>query len=162
MAGETATPAPRWFSIREAADYLGIGEQTLYRWMRENRITYRKVGDSTRFLQADLDAVVEVHPSAKDAERVTRFCPSCHHDELVEGQVRGAGLQYFYPRRTRFWTLQTSELQMTAWMCTRCGLVQQFGDTAKLRALVAAARRQAETAAAPAAAGSADPATASP
>ena len=46
----------KWYSIREAAAYLEIGEPTLYRWMRENKITFRKVGDSTRFLQADLDA----------------------------------------------------------------------------------------------------------
>ena len=36
----------KWYSIREAAEYLDVGEPTLYRWMREGKITYRKVGDS--------------------------------------------------------------------------------------------------------------------
>ena len=56
---------PDWFTIKEAADYLQIGEPTLYRWMRDGKITFRKVGDSTRFLQEDLDAVVVVHQSVK-------------------------------------------------------------------------------------------------
>ncbi|MBV9215996.1 MAG: helix-turn-helix domain-containing protein, partial [Acidobacteria bacterium] len=58
--------AVEWYSIKEAAKYLNVGEPTLYRWMRDGKITYRKVGDSTRFLKQDLDAVVEIYPSAKD------------------------------------------------------------------------------------------------
>ena len=55
--------APGWFTIREAAEYLAIGEPTLYRWMRDGKITFRKIGDSTRFLKEDLDAFVQVFPS---------------------------------------------------------------------------------------------------
>ena len=51
---------PEWFTIKDAAAYLEIGEPTIYRWMRDCRMTYRKVGDSTRFLQEDLDALVEI------------------------------------------------------------------------------------------------------
>src|SRR5438874_7489874 len=59
----------KWYSIREAAEYLDVGEPTLYRWMREGKITFRKVGDSTRFWQEDLDSVMQVFHSAKDLDK---------------------------------------------------------------------------------------------
>ena len=54
------TKKMKWYSIREAAEYLDVGEPTLYRWMREGKMTFRKVGDSTRFWQEDLDSVMQV------------------------------------------------------------------------------------------------------
>jgi excisionase family DNA binding protein len=122
----------KWYSIGEAAEYLDIGEPTLYRWMREGKITYRKVGDSTRFWQADLDSVMEVFHSAKDADKAREVCPVCHHNELVEGKVRSTGLNYFVPKQSRFWTLKDSFVETNARMCTRCGAIALFGDTAKL------------------------------
>ncbi len=65
----------------------------------------------------------------------------CHHDELVEGKVRGAGLVYFVPKKTKFWTLKDNNVETTARMCTRCGAVTWFGDTNKLASL----RSRAET-----------------
>src|ERR1700752_2873918 len=82
----------KWFSIREAAEYLDVGEPTLYRWMREGKITFRKVGDSTRFWQEDLDSVMQVFHSARDLDKAREVCPVCRYDELVEGTKRGAGL----------------------------------------------------------------------
>jgi excisionase family DNA binding protein len=125
----------KWYSIGEAAEYLDVGEPTLYRWMREGKITYRKVGDSTRFWQEDLDSVMEVFHSARDAEKVREVCPICHHDEMVEGKVHGTGLNYFVPNKTRFWTLKDSYVGTIVRMCTRCGAIAWFGDTAKLGAL---------------------------
>jgi excisionase family DNA binding protein len=131
---EATEPAkPRWYSIKEAAEYLDVGEPTLYRWMKDGKLTYRKVGDSTRFLREDLDAVVEVHPSAADVDKVTLICPLCHHDQLVEGRVRGAGLVYFMPKKTKFWTLRDSTIQTRCRMCTQCGGVFWYGDLSKLR-----------------------------
>ena len=125
----------KWYSIREAAEYLDVGEPTLYRWMKENKITFRKVGDSTRFWQEDLDSVMQVFHSAKDVDKVREFCPVCRHDELVEGKVRGTGLVYFVPKKTKFWTLKDSYVETTARMCARCGAIAWFGDTAKLATL---------------------------
>ena len=121
-----------WYSIREAAEYLDVGEPTLYRWMREGKITYRKVGDSTGFWKEDLDSVMQVFHSAKDLDKAREVCPICRHDELVEGRVRGTGLVYFVPKKTKFWTLKDSFVETTARMCTRCGAVTWFGDTEKL------------------------------
>jgi excisionase family DNA binding protein len=125
----------KWYSIREAAEYLDVGEPTLYRWMRDGKITFRKVGDSTRFWQEDLDSVMEVSYSTRDVDKARQVCPVCRHDELVEGKVRGAGLVYFVPRKTKFWTLKDSFVETTGRMCTRCGAIAWFGDTAKLAKL---------------------------
>jgi len=129
------TTAKKWFSIKEAAEYLDVGEPTLYRWMRENKITYRKVGDSTRFWQEDLDSVMEVFHSERDLDKAREVCPVCHHDELVVGKVRSTGLCYFAPAKTKFWTLKDSFIPTTAKMCGRCGTVVWFGDLSKLARL---------------------------
>ena len=140
MENTEETKKTQWYSIRQAADYLDVGEPTLYRWMREGKITYRKVGDSTRFWQEDLDSVMQVYHSAKDLDKAREVCPICRHDELVEGKVRGAGLVYFVPKKTKFWTLKDSFVETTARMCTRCGAIAWFGDAAKLAALQSKAR----------------------
>jgi excisionase family DNA binding protein len=125
----------QWYSIAEAAKYLDVGEPTLYRWMRDGKITYRKVGDSTRFWREDLDAVMQVYHAAKDVEKARAVCPVCRHDDLVEGRVRSTGLNYFAPQKTKFWTLKDSLIETRAKMCTRCGAVVWFGDLAKLARL---------------------------
>jgi excisionase family DNA binding protein len=135
MEKTEAAAAKRWFSIKEAAEYLDVGEPTLYRWMRENKITYRKVGDSTRFWQEDLDAVMEVFHSERDLDKAREVCPVCRHDELVAGRVRTTGLNYFVPAKTKFWTLKDSFIPTTAKMCARCGAVVWYGDLAKLASL---------------------------
>jgi excisionase family DNA binding protein len=125
----------KWYSIREAAEYLDVGEPTLYRWMRDGRITFRKVGDSTRFWQEDLDSMMQISYSTKDLDKAREVCPVCRHDELVEGNVRGTGLVYFVPKKTKFWTLKDSFVGTTARICTRCGAIAWYGDTAKLAKL---------------------------
>lgn len=135
-ATNDVSSSPQWFSIKEAAEYLSISEPTLYRWMQDGKITYRKVGDSTRFLKGDLDAVVEVHPSEKELVKVELTCPACHHDAVVEGRLESTGRSYFVPKKTKFWTLKDSNVETRARMCERCGYVMLFGDTAKLGALI--------------------------
>jgi excisionase family DNA binding protein len=132
---EKTKSKPHWYSIKEAAEYLDIGEPTLYRWMKEGQITYRKVGDSTRFWKEDLDAVMDVYPSAKDVEKVRSFCPLCHHPNLVEGRAQSTGLIYFRPKKTKFWTFTDSNVETQARMCSHCGALFWFGDTAKLNSL---------------------------
>jgi len=129
---ESDEAKPKWFTIREAAQYLSVGEQTLYRWMREKKITFRKVGDSTRFLREDLDSFVEIFPTAKNVERVTESCPLCRNTEFLEGTLRSTGLNYFQPKNSKFWTLSDSNIRTSARMCSMCGAVFLFGDTSKL------------------------------
>ena len=122
----------KWYSIREAAAYLEIGEPTLYRWMRENKITYRKVGDSTRFLQADLDAVIEVHHAEKSAEAVKKRCPWCGSEDLLPGRLRSTGLLYFQLDAGKFWTLRDSNIPTTGSVCGNCGGVALYADLKKI------------------------------
>ncbi len=135
MTNDSDTAGPAWFTIHEAAAYLQVGEPTIYRWMRDGRITYRKVGDSTRFLKEDLEAVIEVFPSRRDAAHGGTFCPACHHPDVVPGELRTTGAVSFYPSQTRFWTLKDSAVAVAASMCTRCGHVAIHGDVAKLQAI---------------------------
>jgi excisionase family DNA binding protein len=135
VAGQEPAKPTKWFTIQQAAEYLDVGEPTLYRWMRDGKITYRKVGDSTRFWREDLDSVMQVFRSEKDLGQTRKVCPCCHGDELVEGKVRGTGLVYFVPKKTKFWTLKDSFVETTARMCTRCGAIAWFGDTEKLAGL---------------------------
>ena len=51
---------------------------------------------------------MEVYHSGKDLDKARAVCPFCRHTELVEDKVRGAGLVYFVPKKTRFWTLKDS------------------------------------------------------
>ncbi|MGZ4961607.1 MAG: helix-turn-helix domain-containing protein [Limisphaerales bacterium] len=130
------TSQPRWFSIQEAAAYLEVTEPTLYRWMREKKITFRKVGDSTRFWREDLDAVMQVFHSERSVEESKNSCPICHSSEIVEGIYSSTGLNYFQPKKTKFWTLKASNIASTACMCRRCGAITLFGDTKKLNGLL--------------------------
>lgn len=126
---------PDWYTIKDASAYLDIGEPTIYRWMRENKITYRKVGDSTRFLKEDLDGVVKVFPSNRDIQLAHELCPYCHHTEMAEGRMQSTGRMHFYPSKTKFWTYHTSDVETRARMCTRCGGISLMGDSEKLTAL---------------------------
>lgn len=130
------TNGPEWFSIKEAAEYLSIGEPTLYRWMRDGKITYRKIGDSTRFLKTDLDSFVQVFPSKREAEKVKQLCPACHNDELVSGVFRSTGLNYFRPQKSKFWSIRDSNIKTMALMCRKCGVITHFGDIEKLEKLL--------------------------
>ena len=125
----------KWFSVKEAAEYLDVGEPTLYRWMKDGKITYRKVGETTRFLRADLDGMVEVFHRVKETDKARELCPACRSTELVEGRVQSTGLTYFHPAKTKFWTLTDSYLETKARMCDRCGAIAWYADPAKLAAL---------------------------
>lgn len=131
---------PRWYSIQEAAAYLEVTEPTLYRWMREKKITFRKVGDSTRFWREDLDAVMQVFHSEKSVEDSRTVCPICHSNEIAEGIFSSTGLNYFKPKKAKFWTLKASDIPTNAYMCRRCGSITLFGDTAKLNSLLETAK----------------------
>ena len=54
--------------------------------------------------------------------------------------MRGAGLVYFVPKKTKFWTLKDRFVETSARMCLRCGAITWFGDTAKMAALQTKAR----------------------
>ena len=125
----------RWFSVREAAEYLDISQPTIFRWMKEGILSFYKVGGSTRFTREGLDAVVEKSTGRKEAEAAAGRCAACGHTILVEGRIQGMGKLYFKPDKTRFWTLEESLITTRARVCAACGTVQWVADADKLRRL---------------------------
>jgi len=108
-----------------------------------------------RLFRIESEVVTGVHRLNKfDGQRLVtahnRQMPVAN--SMVEGKVRGTGLVYFVPKKTKFWTLKDSFVETTCRMCTRCGAIAWFGDTTNLTAL----RTQAEPT------GTTDPTPASP
>lgn len=130
-----SVPAKRWYTIKDAASYLAVSEQTIYRWMREGAISYHKIGDSTRFLKEDLDGVVDKHVSYKEASAVVERCERCGHSDLVDGRILSTGHIYFAPKKTKFFTFRTGSVGTSARVCPRCGFINLYADVSKLKKL---------------------------
>lgn len=121
-----------WLTVGEAAEYLGVSEPTLFRWMRAGQVTYYKVGGNTRFTRKGLDAVVEKNTGQREAEGTAGRCASCGHGVLLDGRLQGTGRLYFRPERTSFWVWTDSMVATAARVCAACGYLHLFADTAKL------------------------------
>lgn len=126
----------RWYSIPEAAEYLGVSAPTIFRWMRSGHLSFYKVGGSTRFTREGLDAAIEKTTGQWEAEAASGRCVSCGHASLIDGRIQGTGRIYFHPEKTRFWTFQQSTVSTSAKVCPACGYVQMYADTSKLTRLL--------------------------
>ncbi len=124
--------AKDWYSVREAAAYLGKSEPTIFRWMKEGVLGFYKVGRATRFTQESLDAVIEKTTGAREAAGVVLRCAACGNSQMVDGQLQSTGRIYFKPDKSKFWTLTDSMVGLRAKVCTACGFVQIHADTQKL------------------------------
>ncbi|MCP4641352.1 MAG: helix-turn-helix domain-containing protein [bacterium] len=124
-----------WYSIPEAAGYLGISQPTLFRWMKQGLVSFYKVGGSTRFAKEGLDAVIEKTTGRKEAEAAAGRCAACGHSILVDGRVQGSGRLYFRPEKTKFWVFAESTVPTHAKVCTACGFIQLHADVTKLQKL---------------------------
>lgn len=47
-------------TINDVAKQLGVSVATVRSWVRDRKITYRKVGRGVRFLQSDIDSMIVV------------------------------------------------------------------------------------------------------
>jgi excisionase family DNA binding protein len=125
----------QWFSVRDAAKYLGVSQPTIFRWMKEGTLSFYKVGGSTRFSQEGLDAIIEKTTGLKEAEIAAARCAACGHSVLVAGRLRGAGRLYFRPDKPRFWTFAEAMVPTEARVCVACGYIQLHANTEKLKKL---------------------------
>lgn len=125
-----------WFTIPEAATYLGVSEPTIYRWMKEGKLSFYKVGDSTRFRKENLEMVYEKHTGVREAEYYGARCVACGHSQLIQGKLQSTGNVYFKPAKTKFFTMLESSVGVEARVCPRCGFVQAFTDAEKLNKLL--------------------------
>ena len=122
----------QWYTIPDAASYLGVSEPTIFRWMKEGTLSFYKVGGSTRFAREGLDAVIEKTTGRKEAEAAAGKCVACGHGVLIEGRLQGTGRLYFRPLKTKFWTFTEPMVDTIARTCAACGNIQLHADTAKL------------------------------
>lgn len=51
----------RWLSVEEIATYLGINQDTVYKWITRKQLPAHKVGRLWRFRREEVDAWVRQH-----------------------------------------------------------------------------------------------------
>lgn len=125
----------QWYTIKEAAEYLGISQPTLFRWMKEGTLSFYKIGGATRFSQEGLDSVIEKSTGEKEAQQAAGRCVACGHNILVEGRVQATGKLYFKPAKSSFWVLHEAMVPTQARACPACGHIQFCIDPQKLKQL---------------------------
>jgi len=133
---DTQATQEKWFTTAEAAEYLGVSQATIFRWMKQGLISFHKIGKATRFSQEGLDAVVTKPVGQTEAEAAAGKCSSCGHNVLVDGTMQGIGRMYFRPDKTRFWTFQEALVPLKVLVCAACGHVDIRADTSKLTKLI--------------------------
>lgn len=47
--------ADRWLSVEEAAAYLGVKKDTIYKWIERRRLPAHKVGSLWKFRKQEID-----------------------------------------------------------------------------------------------------------
>jgi excisionase family DNA binding protein len=124
-----------WFTVQEAAEYLGVSQPTIFRWMKQGALSFYKVGGSTRFAKEGLDVVIEKTTGQREAEAVAGRCAACGHSVLVEGKLQGTGNIHFRPAKTKFWVFAEALVPTKCRVCTACGYIQMHADTSKLKKL---------------------------
>ena len=125
----------KWYTTKEACEYLGISQPTIFRWMKDGTLSFYKVGGATRFSREGLDAIIEKNTGSKEAERAAGRCVSCGHNFMVEGRIQGAGKLYFKPGKSGFWVLHEAMVATQARACSACGYIQFYIDADKLKQL---------------------------
>jgi excisionase family DNA binding protein len=135
----TTAQTANWLTIREAAEYLGVSEPTIFRWMREGSLSFFKIGGATRFRRENLDMVARKVTGKQEGEQKAARCAVCGHGYLLPGSVRSTGKIYFMPKKTKFFVLSESVVDVDARACPACGHIQMIADTEKLAKLM---RRQ--------------------
>lgn len=61
---QAPTTEREWLTVREAADYLRVSRDTIYRWAKQGKLVLYKVGGTaTRVRKSDLDALARPVPN---------------------------------------------------------------------------------------------------
>lgn len=125
-----------WYTIKDACEILQVSQMTIFRWMKNGKLSYFKIGGSVRFKEENLKLAGQKITGDEEAKRTRQSCSACGHSQLIDGKIQGAGRVYFKPQKTRFWVWSDSMVGIEAKMCSACGLIQMFADTEKLSRLV--------------------------
>lgn len=57
-------PDDRWYSVEEIAGYLGVGRDTLYKWISRKKMPAHKVGRLWKFSKKEIDGWVRAGQAA--------------------------------------------------------------------------------------------------
>ena len=64
----------RWLNPAEAAEYLGVAVSTLYRWRKEGRLQFYRLGARvSRIKREDLDALAEPQTAGRTRAEVQEW-----------------------------------------------------------------------------------------
>jgi len=129
-------------TVTEAAEYLGVGESAIWRWMAEGALSCSWVKGACRLTRTALDAAARACAEEDAAGVSDEACAVCGRGPLIEGHVQDLGRIYFRPSRTRFWVLHEAVIPVAARMCAECGHVDLVADTRKLRRLMPASEAE--------------------
>ena len=69
-----------------------------------------------------------------------RKCPSCGSMKLEPGNVQSTGKIYFRPENTKFFTMGTNDIMLSANICMDCGYVMLIGDIRKATRILSKAK----------------------
>lgn len=61
---------PRWYSVGESAQHLGIKPSTLYKWIERKQMPAHKVGRLWKFKLEELDEWVKSGKGAEDSKEL--------------------------------------------------------------------------------------------
>ncbi len=64
---------------------------------------------------------------------MTKKCIKCGSENLQSGKLQSTGNLAFYPEKTKFMTLKTSNINAMANMCMDCGFIEIIGDINKAK-----------------------------
>jgi predicted nucleic-acid-binding Zn-ribbon protein len=62
-------------------------------------------------------------------------CLRCGGTQLQPGRIQSTGRVWFKPANTKFFTLNTSDVEVRADICLDCGTIELVGDTHKAQSL---------------------------
>ena len=131
---DSSTPK-KWYSIKEATEYLEVSQPTIFRWMKEGILSYYKIGGATRFSKEGLDSIIEKTTGVKEAEHAAGRCVACGHTILVDGRVQTTGKLYFKPAKSSFWVFHEALVPTQAKACPACGYIQFYIEPERLKKL---------------------------
>jgi len=66
----------RLWTVREAATFLAVKERTIYAWVQERRIPFRRAGRLLRFVRAELSAWALAQAEDNSAKKLLRVVNS--------------------------------------------------------------------------------------
>ncbi len=73
--------------VEEAAEFLGIRPKTLYEWVRQGRVPYRKIGFNVRFDPSELESWVGAQSRGPDPGEEVESRPAVSERSSLERGV---------------------------------------------------------------------------